>query len=63
MGAYVMNAEINPNILRKVDEQPEYIRDFLHEILELEYDKLEEANPVLKDDYIKLINFYKNKRE
>ena len=32
-----MNAEINPNILKKVDEQPEYIKDFLYEILELEY--------------------------
>ena len=58
-----MNAEINPNILKKVDEQPVYIRDFLREILELEYERLDESNPVLKEDYIKLIKFYKNKRD
>ena len=58
-----MNAEINPNILKKVDEQPENIKDFLYEILELEYNKLDEKNPVLKDDYIKLIKRYKNKRD
>lgn len=56
-----MNAEINPNILKKVDEQPENIRDFLYEILDLEYHRLDETNPNLKDDYIKLIRFYKNK--
>ena len=58
-----MNAEINPNILKKVDEQPENIRDFLYEILELEFDKLDQKNPVLKDEYIELIRIYKNKRE
>ena len=55
-----MNAEINPNILKKVDEEPENIKDFLYEILELEYDRLDEKNPILKDDYIKLIKIYKN---
>lgn len=54
-----MNVEINPNILKKVDEQPENIRDFLYEILELEVNKLDEKNPILKDDYIKLIKRYK----
>ena len=54
-----MNAEINPNILKKVDKQPENIRDFLYEILDLEYDRLDEKNPQLKDDYIKLIKMYK----
>lgn len=63
MEVNVMNAEINPNILKKVDEQPENIRDFLYEILELEYDKLDQKNPVLKDEYIELIRIYKNKRE
>lgn len=56
-----MNAEINPNILKKVDEQPENIKNFLYEILELEYDKLDEKNPSLKDEYMRLIKYYKNK--
>lgn len=59
MEAYVMNAEINPNILKKVDKQPENIKNFLYEILELEYSKIDEESPNLKEDYMKLIKFYK----
>ena len=36
------------------------MKKFLFKILELEYDKLDESNPKLKDDYVKLIDKYKN---
>lgn len=53
-------AEINPNILNKVGEiKSEKIKEFLFEVLDLEYDKLEEARPNLKKDYLQLIDNYK----
>lgn len=54
-----MKSEINPDILDKVKKQPNNIKEFLFEVLELEYDKIDEKNPKLKDDYIKLIKKYK----
>lgn len=57
------NSEINPNILEKVRESdaPENVKEFLFDILELEYEKLDENNARLKDAYIKRINEYKKK--
>ena len=56
-----MKSDINPNILEKIDRssQPENMKQFLHEILELEYEKLDESNPKLKGAYVKLIKEYK----
>lgn len=56
-----MKADINPKIIEKIREssQPENIKEFLYDILELEHEKIDEANAKLKDDYIKLINQYK----
>lgn len=55
------NSEINPNILEKVrnSDAPENVKEFLFDILELEYEKLDENNARLKDAYIKRINEYK----
>ena len=57
-----MKSEINPDILEKIKNstQSESMKKFLFKILELEYDKLDESNPKLKDDYVKLIDKYKN---
>ena len=57
-----MKSEINPDILEKIknSSQSESMKKFLFKILELEYDKLDESNPKLKDDYVKLIDKYKN---
>lgn len=57
-----MKSDINPNIIEKIREssQPENVKEFLYDILELEYEKIDEANAKLKDDYIKLINQYKD---
>lgn len=57
------NSEINPNILEKVRESdaPENVKEFLFDILEIEYEKLDENNARLKDAYIKRINEYKKK--
>lgn len=56
-----MKSEINPDILKKIENssQPESMKKFLFKILELEYDKLDENNPKLKEDYVKLIDKYK----
>lgn len=56
-----MKSEINPDILKKIENssQSENMKKFLFKILELEYDKLDETNPKLKDDYVKLVNKYK----
>ena len=56
-----MNSEINPNILEKIDKIEENnVKEFLYEILEIEYDKIDETNPKLKEDYVKLIKKYKS---
>ena len=57
-----MKSDINLNIIEKIREssQPENVKEFLYDILELEYEKIDEANAKLKDDYIKLINQYKD---
>lgn len=57
-----MKSEINPDILEKIknSSQSESMKKFLFKILELEYDELDESNPKLKDDYVKLIDKYKN---
>ncbi len=56
-----MTSDINPKILEKVENsgQPDNIKNFIYEILKLEYDKLDETNPRLKEDYKKLIKEYK----
>lgn len=56
-----MKSDINPNILQKIrsSSQPKNMQDFLEEILELEYEKLDESNPKLKGAYVKLIKEYK----
>lgn len=56
-----MKSDINPNIIEKIRDssQPENVKEFLYDVLELEYEKIDEANAKLKDDYIKLINQYK----
>ena len=56
-----MKSEINPNILKKIESssQSENMKKFLLKILELEYDKLDENQPKLKEDYVKLIDKYK----
>lgn len=57
-----MKSDINPNILEKIKQssQPDNVKEFLYDILELEYEKLDESNPKLKDQYIRLINQHKN---
>ena len=56
-----MKADINPKIIEKIREssKSENVKEFLYDILELEYEKIDETNAKLKDDYIKLINQYK----
>lgn len=56
-----MNSDINQDILDKIknSSQPENIKGFLYEILDLEYDHIDESNPQLKKEYVKLINQYK----
>ena len=56
-----MRSDINPNIIEKIrnGSQPENVKEFLYDVLELEYEKIDETNAKLKDDYLKLINQYK----
>ncbi len=56
-----MNEDINPEILKKIKEssQPENIKQFLYEILDLEYEHSDEKNPKLKNPYHKFIEHYK----
>ena len=54
-------SEINPNILKKVgDIEDEKIKEFLYDVLDLEYEKLDEARPNLKKEYLELISNYKD---
>ena len=57
-----MKSDINPNIIEKIREssQPENVKEFLYDILELEYEKIDETNAKFKEDYLKLINQYKD---
>ena len=56
-----MNEDINPEILKKIKEssQPENIKQFLYEILDLEYEHSDEKNPKLKNPYHEYIKHYK----
>ncbi|MCI6775405.1 hypothetical protein [Methanobrevibacter boviskoreani] len=55
-------SDINPAIINKIknSDETESMKNFLYEILELEYDHIDESKPRLKNDYIKLINTYKD---
>lgn len=57
-----MESDINPNIVKKIknSSESENLKNFLYEILELEYDHIDETKPQLKKDYFKLINNYKD---
>ena len=57
-----MNEDINPEILEKIknSSQPNNVKEFLYEVLDLEYDKSDEAQPRVKSEYTKLITKYKN---
>lgn len=56
-----MNEDINPEILEKIknSSQPNNVKEFLYEVLDLEYDKSDEAQPRVKSEYTKLITKYK----
>lgn len=56
-----MRSDINPKIIEKIREsdKPDKFKDFLYEVLELEYEKIDETNAKFKTDYIKLVNQYK----
>ncbi|MGI6448190.1 MAG: hypothetical protein ACOX01_06210 [Methanobrevibacter boviskoreani] len=55
-------SDINPAIINKIknSDETESMKNFLYEILELEYDHIDESKPRLKNDYIRLINTYKD---
>lgn len=55
-------SDINPAIINKIknSDETESMKNFLYEILELEYDHIDESKPRLKNDYIGLINTYKD---
>lgn len=56
-----MNEEINPEILEKIknSSQPENVKQFLYEVLDIEYDKSDESQPRVKKEYNELIAKYK----
>lgn len=56
-----MKAELNPDILNKIEQSSvsKNIKDFLLEVLEFEYDHIDEAQPRFKDAYTKSIEKYK----
>ena len=55
-------SDINPAIINKIknSDETESMKNFLYEILELEYDHIDESKPRLKNDYIRLIITYKD---
>lgn len=57
----IKNKEINPEIIAKVKEsnQPDNVKEFIFELLELEYEKRDEDRPYMKEPYVKLIKKYK----
>ena len=57
----LITSDINPQIREKKENssQPENVKYFLIKILEVEYDKIDESNVKLKDEYLKLINIYR----
>lgn len=57
----LITSDINPQIREKIENssQPENVKYFLIKILEVEYDKIDESNVKLKDEYLKLINKYR----
>ena len=56
-----ITSDINPQIREKIENssQPENVKYFLIKILEVEYDKIDESNVKLKDEYLKLIKQYR----
>lgn len=56
-----MNEDINKDILKKIEEssQPDNIKDFLKEVLDVEYEHVDVERPQLKKPYDNLINKYK----
>ena len=52
-----MESDINPNIIKKIknSSESENLKNFLYEILELEYNHIDETKPQLKNVYFKLI--------
>ena len=56
-----ITSDINPQIREKIEysSQPENVKYFLIKILEVEYDKIDESNVKLKDEYLKLIKQYR----
>lgn len=57
----LITSDINPQIREKIENssQPENVKYFLIKILEVEYDKIDESNVKLKDEYLKLIKQYR----
>lgn len=57
-----MQSDINPNIIKKIKDSSESknVKDFLYEILKLEYDHIDVTKPQLKEDYFRLIDTYKD---
>lgn len=57
-----MESDINPNIIKKIknSSESENLKNFLYEILELEYNHIDETKPQLKNVYFKLIDNYKD---
>ena len=56
-----MNAEINKEIIDKIknSSQTTEVKEFLYEILEFEYDHIDESNPRFKETYKNAIKKYK----
>lgn len=57
-----MESDINPNIVKRIknSSESENLKNFLYEILELEYNHIDETKPQLKKDYFRLIDNYKD---
>lgn len=55
------NKDINPDILEKIENcsQEDNVKNFIFELLDLEYDKRDESKPIMKKKYRKLIDQYK----
>ena len=62
MGCINLNAEINPKILKAIDEDDvdETTKKFIKEALELEYEVYDRNNPKMMPKYAKLMEEFED---
>lgn len=56
-----MKAEINQEILNKIEGSAasKNVKELIYELLEFEYEHIDESNPRFKDTYVKAIKKWK----